>query len=207
VDGIQQQTCTWTPTSQNGQPGLGASKAASWQQYFNGQIDTVKVYNRILSASEVKAEYDAQAAGNPAGVHLGAIVPGASNTTLLDAIAQTDAAGYNLSVSQNQNLTSGGNTIPAVGGSIASPSAWNEGATHGLGFTLYGTNASSVPAKWNSGNSYAAFPGASTSFYTRTGYTGGTKDYLNMRIRLDVPSTQAAASYQNTLTLTGTILP
>lgn len=207
VDGIQQQTCTWTPTSQNGQPGLGASKAASWQQYFNGQIDTVKVYNRILSASEVKAEYDAQAAGNPAGVHLGAIVPGASNTTLLDAIAQTDAAGYNLSVSQNQNLTSGGNTIPAVGGSIASPASWSEGVTNGLGFTLYGTNASSVPAKWNSGNSYAAFPGASTSFYTRTGYTGGTKDYLNMRIRLDVPSTQAAASYQNTLTLTGTILP
>lgn len=207
VDGIQQKTCTWTPTAQNGQPGLGASKAASWQQFFNGQIDTAKLYNHVLTANEIKAEYDAQAAGNAAGVHLGNITPGASNTALLDAIVQTDAAGYNLAVSQDRDLTSGSNTISPVSGSIASPVSWSEGTTKGLGFTLYGTNATAIPAKWASGGAYAAFPTSSTSFYSRTGYTAGTKDYLNMRMRLDTATTQAPAAYLNAITLTGTILP
>lgn len=174
---------------------------------LHGSVDEVKLFGRALSAAEIKAEYDAQNAGIATGVHLGSVLPGASNTALLDAIAQTDAAGYSLAISQNQDLTSGGNTIPAVSGSIASPVSWSEGTTKGLGFTLVGTNATAIPAKWNSGASYAALPSASTSFYTRTGYGAGAKDYVNMRLRLDVPTMQAPASYQNMVTLTGTMLP
>jgi hypothetical protein len=193
-------------TTTNGS-GLVIGARSDGTHGFVGSVDELKIYNRPLTANEVKAEYDAQSMGNAAGVHMGNILPGASNTALLDAVVQTDAAGYNLAVSQNQSLTSGGNTIPSVSGSIASPVSWNEGTTKGLGFTLYGTNATAIPAKWNGGGAYAAFPASPTSFYTRTGYTAGAKDYVNMRMRLDVAITQATASYQNMITVTGTILP
>lgn len=207
VDGIQRQTCTWTPVTQNGEAGIGASKAASWQQYFNGQIDNVKVFNRAMSASEVKAEYDGQNAGVASGVSLGTVAPGVSNITNYDAIVLTDAGGYTLAINQNQNLTNGGNTIPGVSGTIASPAAWSEGTTKGLGFSLFGTNATAIPGKWSSGNAYAAVPGSSTAFYTRTGYSGGSSDYINMRMRLDVALSQLSGAYTNQVTTTGTLAP
>jgi hypothetical protein len=207
VDGVQQKTCTWAPVAQTGDVGLGASKAASWQQYFNGQIDNVKVFSRAMNPDEVNADYIGQNAGNASGVSLGTVIPGVSKTVNYDAIVLTDAGGYSLAVNQNQNLTNGGYTIPAVGGSIASPVTWNEGTTKGLGFSLYGTNATSIPGKWSSGAAYAAFPGSSTAFYSRTGYSGGVSDYLNMRMRLDVNSSQASGQYANIVTVTGTITP
>jgi hypothetical protein len=157
----------------------------------------------------VKAEYDAGLAGNTAGLAFAStIIPGISQTSNLDAVVRTDARnGYNLAISQNQDLKNGVNTIPAVSGSIASPLSWTEGSTKGLGFTLYGTNATALPGKWSSGNAYAAFPASASTFYTRTGYTGGAKEYLNMRIRLDVGTTQATGEYQNIITTTGTMIP
>ncbi len=176
--------------------------------YFNGSLDEIKLFARALSANEVKAEYDAGMAGNTAGLGFASdIIPGVSQTSNYDAIMLTDAAkGYNLSVNQNQNLTKGADTISPVSGSIASPVAWTEGTTKGLGFTLFGTNATAIPAKWNSGNSYAAFPGSSTSYYVRTGRQS-TKDVLNMRLRLDVTTAQPAGTYTNVITTTGTITP
>ena len=182
--------------------------ASAGSGYFGGRIDETKVLSRALTANEVKAEYDAGVAGNTAGLSFATdIVPGVSQTSNYDAIVLTDAVnGYTLSVSQDQNLTSGGYTIPAVSGTIASPSAWTEGVTKGLGFTLYGTNASAIDAKWSSGAAYAAFPGTTTSYYTRTG-AQSAKDVLNMRLRLDVASTQQAAAYSNVVTTTGTLSP
>jgi hypothetical protein len=208
IDGVQQKTCTWAPTAQNGEVGLGASKAASWQQFFDGTIDEVKIYSRAMSANEIKAEYDAGVAGNASGLSFASsITPGISQTSNYDAVVMTDASnGYNLSVSQNQNLTKGADTIAAVSGSIASPVTWVEGTTKGLGFTLYGTNATALPGKWSSGAAYAAFPGSGTSYYVRTGKPS-SKDVLNMRLRLDVPSTQVSGSYTNVITTTGTITP
>src|SRR6478672_4606995 len=77
-----------------------------------------------------------------------------------------------------------------LSGSIASPVSWSEGSTKGLGFTLYGTNATALPGTWASGSAYAALPSTSTSFYTRSNYTGGSKDILNMRLRLDTATAQ-----------------
>lgn len=186
---------------------IGRDASAS-TGYFAGNIDETKVFSRTLSANEVKAEYDAGVAGNTAGLSFATdVIAGVSQTSDYDAIVLTDAAnGYALSVSQDQNLTSGGDTIPAISGSIASPSAWTEGATKGLGFTLYGTNATALDAKWSSGSAYAAFPGTATSYYTRTG-AQSSKDVLNMRLRLDVASTQVAGTYSNVITTTGTIAP
>ena len=175
---------------------------------FSGSIDEAKVFSRALSADEVDAEYDAGAAGNTAGLSFASqITPGISQTSNFDAAMLTDSQnGYNLSVSQNQNLTKGGDTIAAVSGSIASPVSWVEGTTKGLGFTLFGTNATAIDGKWSSGSSYAAFPGSATSYYVRTGKQSA-KDVVNMRLRLDVPTTQVNGVYTNVITTTGTITP
>ena len=174
---------------------------------FSGSIDEVKIYSRALTPNQVKADYDATNAGIPAGLSLGAVTPGSSQTSAFDSIVQTSAGGYSLGINQNNNLTSGSNTIPAVSGSIASPTAWNEGTTKGLGFTLYGTNATAIPGNWSSGTSYAAMPNTATSFYTRSNYTSGAKDVLNMRLRLDTQSSQPTGDYTNQMTITGTMIP
>lgn len=186
---------------------IGKEATAS-SAYFNGSVDEFKVLNRALSVEEIKAEYDAQNAGIPTGLSFaGGVTPGISKTSSFDTVTFTDAPGYTLAINQNNNLTSGGNTIAAVSGSIASPVSWVEGTTKGLGFTLYGTNATSIAGTWASGASYAALPGSGTTFYTRTGLSGGTKDYLNMRLRLDTQASQAAGVYTNQMTITGTMTP
>ena len=176
-------------------------------RYWSGALDEIKQYSRALTANEIKAEYDAGNYGLPAGLALGAITPGVSQTSAFDSIVQTSAGGYTLAINQNNNLTSGGNTIPAVSGSIASPVTWSEGSTKGLGFTLYGTNATAIPGSWGSGGAYAALPASATSFYTRSNYTGGAKDVLNMRLRLDTQTSQATGNYTNQMTITGTMTP
>lgn len=188
-------------------PGVRIGNRSSDNNYYNGTVDEVKIFSRALTAKEIKAEYDASSAGYAAGVSLNTITAGSSQTADIDASILTDAAGYNLAVSQNQNLTSGANTIPAVSGSIASPVTWSEGSTKGLGFTLVITTATAIPGSWASGNAYAAFPGSATTFYTRTGYGSGVKDRLTMRVRADVAASQAIGDYANTVTWTGTTAP
>lgn len=176
-------------------------------RYWPGALDEIKLYNRALTQMEIAADYSASNVGIPAGLAFAnAITPGQSQTSLFDAIVRTDAPGYNLSINQNNNLTSGGGTIGAVSGSIGSPVSWTESVTKGLGFTLYGTNATAIPGTWASGGAYAAIPGSSTTFYTRTG-TPSTKDVLNMRLRLDIQASQAIGNYANQAILTGTMTP
>lgn len=96
--------------------------------------------------------------------------------------------------------------IPAItSGTIASPAAWNEGTTKGLGFSL--SSAPSLDGKWNSGSSYAAFPGTATTFYSRSGSLVNQVDTIGMRARVDAPLSQKAGDYTNTITITGTTLP
>lgn len=176
-------------------------------QPLDGSIDEAKLFSRALSASEIKAEYDAGNAGNQSGLGLNNITPGVSQTSLFDSVIQTSSGGYTLAINQNTNLTNGAATIPGVSGSIASPVSWSEGVTKGLGFTLYNTNATAIPGTWASGASYAALPASATSFYTRSGYTGGSKDIVNMRLRLDAQASQLAGSYTNQMIITGTMVP
>ena len=206
IDGALRQTCTATVSNQAGSLTIG-SLGASY--YLTGAIDEAKVFNRVLSDSEIKSEYNAGMAGSLSGISLGTIIPGTSSTAQGDVIVSTDAGGYTLSINQNGNLTNGSSSIPSLAsGTIAAPVAWNEGTTKGLGFTLQSTNATAIPAKWGSGASYAAFPGSATSFYTRTG-TQANKDYLTVKWRVDVPSNQPASTtpYSNTVTITGTYIP
>lgn len=174
---------------------------------FPGLVDEVKVFSRVLTTDEIKAEYDAQNAGIASGLSLNTLTPGASQTAAFDTVIQTDAPGYDLSIQQDHNLQFGANTIPAISGSIASPLTWTEGSTKGLGFTLYSTNATAIPGKWGGGAAYAALPASGTGFYSRTGYNGGTKDVLNLRLRADVMASQPSGFYSNMVTITGTMTP
>lgn len=207
IDGVLSNSTAWSGVADTNTEAMLIGGATSQFSAFPGNIDEVKIYNRALTDAEVKADYQAQNAGNNSGVSLNTITPGASQTAALDAIILTDAPDYTLSVNQNQNLTSGSNTIPAVSGSIASPITWSEGSTKGLGFTLYGTTATALPGKWSSGGAYAAFPNSSTSFYDRSGFTSGAKDVLNIRLRADAATSQATGDYTNTITWTGTMTP
>lgn len=172
----------------------------------NGALDHLKIFSRALTAAEVKAEYDAQNGGTPSGLSLGTITPGTSNTALVDVIVRTDSGEYGVAVSQDHDLQKGGDTIPAVSASIASPAAWNEGTTTGLGFTLL--TAPNLDGKWGAGANYAAFPGSPTTFYTRSGHTSSdTIDTLFGRLRLDVSALQTDGAYSNTVTYTGTTIP
>jgi hypothetical protein len=171
---------------------------------WNGQIDHVKLFNRALSQQEVSAEYTAQNAGTPAGLAFGALTSG-STTSLADAIVRTNVSDYGLSIQQDHNLQSGANTISPVSGSIASPSVWSEGTTKGLGFTVWG--APTLDSKWGSGANYAAIPSSATTFYSAVGHATNAIDVINVRLRLDVPTSQVAGAYSNTVTYTGTTLP
>ncbi len=187
---------------------LRIGSISSGSQPFSGTVDEVKVYSRVLTASEIKAEFNAQSAGFGSGLAFqSSVTPGQSQTSSFDTIVQTSSPGYTLAISQNNNLTNGAFVIPSISGTIASPLAWNEGSTKGLGFTLYGTNATAIPGTWNSGNSYAALPAFPATFYTRTGHTGGVKDVVNMRLRLDTAVSQVAGDYTNQMTITGTMTP
>lgn len=208
VNGSQEASVGATGALSNNNVGwaVAALNASSPANYFAGRVDEAKIFSRALSASEVSAEYQATNSGVPAGLALGTITPGTSNQINFDNFVKTDASAYTLSINQDHDLQSGATTISPVSGSIASPVSWSEGSTKGLGFSLYGTNATAIPGKWSSGTSFAALPGSATTFYTRSGVPTGT-DYLNMRLRLDTTLSQLAASYSNQMTITGTITP
>lgn len=134
------------------------------------------------------------------------LVAGTPQTSVVTMTAQTDAAGYSLALAQNNDLSDGaGHTIPAVTGTIGAPAVWTDGTTKGLGFTL--TSAvGGVPAKWNSSNSYARFPTASTVFFTRSGKFSGSET-TGLRFKIDTDSAQTPGTYTNIVTTTGTVTP
>lgn len=143
-----------------------------------------------------------------ASIALGTLTPGVSKTGTVSAQILTDAPSYSLSIAQNNNLTSGANTISAIAsGTIASPVAWVEGTTKGLGFTL--TSAPALPGKWGTtGNyGYAALPSTTTTLYTRNGYTGGAQDTVSLQPRVDITASQVTGNYTNTMTVTATTIP
>jgi hypothetical protein len=172
---------------------------------LTGALDEIKILTRDLRADEINAEYTASNVGTPSGLSLGSITPGVSNTTMADIMVQADTGKYSLAVNQNNDLKNGSYTIPAVSANIAVPGAWTEGTTKGFGFTL--TTAPNLDVKWSSGANYAALPGSSTTFYSRTGGGASVLDTIKMRFRSDVSTVQPSGNYTNVVTVTGTITP
>ncbi|HEX3082605.1 MAG TPA: hypothetical protein VHQ86_05110, partial [Candidatus Saccharimonadia bacterium] len=130
-------------------------------------------------------------------------------TSLTDIIVRTDGPGYNLAISEDHDLTHTDTvtTIGPVAGSVASPAAWTEGTTTGLGFTL--TAGSQIEGKWGTSPNYdyAALPTSDATFHSRTGYLGGSADTTTLQFRLDVPASQKSGKYSNTVTISATVIP
>lgn len=191
----------------NASSALTVADMPGLNRYFQGGLDEVKLYNRSLSSAEVVAEYTAQNAGVASGLPLGPVVAGTSVTADADVAVNMSGVGYQLFVAQDHDLQFDALTIPGVSASIADPAVWAEGTTKGLGLTLTGSTATPIPAKWSSGTAYAALPGATTSLYTRSGASGGVKDVIGLRYRLDTSKIQPPGDYTNTVTYTGVVVP
>lgn len=177
---------------------------------FDGTIDEVKIYNIALTSDEVKDEYDASDAGIPSALTLPRVAPGVSQSVDANAVVQTDAGGYDLSIEQTRDLTrvDGNETIPAISpGTISNPEPWDEGNTTGFGFTV--TDAVQRDSKWGTDPDYeyAAIPDSSTTFHSRTGLSGGFKETATLQFRLGVDNTHEAGIYKNKLGFTATLKP
>lgn len=177
--------------------------------FLSGGLDEVKIYNRALSLSEVTADYSAVNAGIATGQVLPSVVPGVSQVTTNSAVVRTDAPSYTMSIMENHDLlhTDGTTSIPAVSGTITTPTAWSEGSTKGLGFTL--TAGSQLETSWGTSPTYnyAALPLTSTTFHSVLGFSGGAANSTTLQYRLDAPTTQKSGSYSNTVTITATLKP
>lgn len=208
IDGINYGTTgggTFPTSLQNAAAPLVIGDFLGLDRNWNGSLDHVKVYSRALTEAEVKAEYQAQNTGRESGLSLNTITPGISQIADFDAITSTNQSSYSLAISQDQDLMNGVNALPAVGGSIASPVAWSESNTKGLGFSL--VTGAGLPVKWGSGNNFAALPGSATAFFSRSGFSGDSKDVVGMRLRADAAANQINGAYSNEITITGTTIP
>jgi len=112
------------------------------------------------------------------------------------ATVTTDAGnGYNLFIKENQPLTSGVNTIPDFGGTIAVPIPWVGNA---FGFTL--SSGTGLHPKWGGGTNYAGIPAASTLIHPKAGYSS-VADNTDVDFYVNVGA-QPYGSYSNIVTFT-----
>lgn len=209
VDGVQKSFFGTSGASSDTPAGvINVSEAGALQ----GGLDEIKLFNRELSADEVRDIYDSNNAGVANALTIPQITAGASQNALLDMQVTTDAGGYNSAISQNFNLrhTDATTTVPNLsnGGTVTLPVLWDEGNTKGMGFTL--TGGISIPGIWGTGPvsyKYAPTTTTPTTFFSRTGLSGGVKEVTNVQFKLDVPTTQKSGQYSNIVTITATAKP
>lgn len=189
--GGQNSSTNYRMTTAGGENITGTGSSASYKIGMGYTAQLIKAIQ--VDVAQTSVSFPALTAGTP-------------QTAQIDVQTRTDAPGYTLAVMQSGNLSDGGgNTIAPVSGTIASPVAWSNGTTKGLGFTIISAYGG-IPAIWNAGNSYAGFPMTSTSFFTRNGMFSGI-DTTSIRLKLDTAFMQVAGNYSNTITFTGTIIP
>lgn len=216
VDGRRQGTDTTTTTAaattgywRLGQDSLIGWPSAPTSNYLAGTIDEARVYSRQLTAAEITNDFTSGASALKGAFTLPNITPGQSQTYSADAVVRTDAGGYDLYIQAPKPLTHTDTTttIPNVAGTIASPAAWTEGTTKGIGFTL--TAGSLLEGKWgtNPNYDYAGLPTAATVYHSRTGLNGAIPELTTLQFRADTTSSQKQGTYSATLIYTATIRP
>jgi hypothetical protein len=113
-------------------------------------------------------------------------------------VSTNDAAGYTLKVGETtaaSALTSGGNTIPAIGGTLASPIAetvntWGYRVDSAGGFAAIGAIK------------FAAIPASGSPDTIKTTSSTATNDTTSVWYGLAVNTTQPTGSYTNSVTYT-----
>ncbi len=178
--------------------------------FFKGTIDEVKLYSRALSPREIENDFSSAAAGSSSAFTVPNITPGISQIYDADAVVRTDAGGYSLYIQEDHDLlhtVDGITTIPGVTANIATPAAWNEGTTKGLGFSLI--SGTQVEVKWGStpNFNFAFIPTTPTIFHSRTGLNGGVPEKSSVRFRADTATSQKSGTYTNSVVYTATLKP
>jgi hypothetical protein len=216
VDGnkIATDTSTTTAAAYSGYWRMGYDDLTGWpgaptSNYLAASIDEARVYTRQLSDGEVTNDYTAGANALHGAFTLPNITPGISQTYSADAVVRTDAGGYDLYIQAPTLLTHTDTTttIPMIGASIASPAAWSEGTTKGLGFSL--TAFTGLDAKWgtNPNYNYAGIPNTATVYHSRTGLNGGIPELTTLQFRADTTPSQKQGTYSTTIIYTATVRP
>ena len=136
-------TTPWTGTMANGTGPLAIGSNSIWGEYFTGNLDEVRVYNRALSAAEIVNDRDTPIAAGPADT----TAPGAPGTlTATGALgrvnlswgAATDniaVTGYNVYRGTTPGFT------PAVANRIAQPTGTTYADTVAAGTYYYRVTA------------------------------------------------------------------
>lgn len=216
VDGLRQGTDTTTTTAANfsGYWRFGGDNLATWptaptSNFLAATIDEARVYTRQLSEAEVKNDYTAGANALKGAFTLPNITPGQSQVYSADAVVRTDAGGYDLFIQAPRPLThtDTSTTIPGVSGTVASPGAWTEGTTKGIGFSV--SAGTQIEAKWGTNPNYnfAALPTSSTLYHTRTGLSSVIPELTTLRFRADTTPSQKQGTYSASVIYTATIRP
>ena len=216
VDGVSLGTdpTTTTAGSYSGYWRMGYDNLTGWpsaptSNYVDATIDEARVFTRQLSDVEIENNYTAGANALHGAFTLPNVSPGISQTYSADAVVRTDAGGYDLYIQAPALLkhTDNTTTIPMAAASVASPAAWVEGTTKGLGFTL--TAGAGLDGKWgtNPNYAYAGIPNTATVFRSRTGLTGGLPDLTTLQFRADTNASQKAGIYSTTIIYTATVRP
>lgn len=209
IDGSQDgQGSMGTATANSNALKLGARDDLAAASYFKGTLDEVRLFSRALTAAEVAGDHTAGLAGLEFAHTLPNVTPGTSSTYSADAVVRTDAGGYDLYIQSPgllRHVVDGTTTIPTILATIASPAAWVEGTTKGLGFTV--SAGTQVEAQWNAGANYAAVPSATTVFHSRTGLTGGVPESTTVQFRADTTPSQKQGTYSTTVIYTATLKP
>jgi hypothetical protein len=215
IDGVRVGTDAGTTTAGNytgywrpAYDTLSGWPSAPTSDFFAGNLDEIRVYSRQLSDAEVKGNYTAGSNGLRFAHTLPDVNAGASTTYSADAIVQTDAGGYDLYIQAPSLLTHTDTTttMPMMSATIASPAAWTEGVTKGLGFAV--TSATQLEPKWGTGPfNYAGVPGTSTVYHSRTGLSGGVPEKTTLQFRADADPGQKSGNYSTTIIYTATLKP
>ena len=215
VDGTRVGTDAGTTTAGNytgywrpAYDSLSGWPSAPNSDFFAGSLDEIHVYTRQLTDAEIKADYTAGNSGLQFAHTLPNVTPGTSTTYDADAIIQTDAPGYDLYIQAPTLLTHSDTitTIPMISASVASPAAWAEGTTKGLGFSVIG--GTQLEAKWGTDPfNYAGLPNLATAYHSRTGLSGGAPEKTSLRFRADVAASQKSGTYSTLVIYTATYKP
>jgi len=206
VDGIRRGTDTGTTTAQNynGYWRMGYDDLTGWpsaptSNYLAASIDEARVYTRQLSDGEIDNDHTAGFNALHGAFTLPNITPGISQTYSADAVVRTDTGGYDLYIQAPTLLTHTDTTttIPMISASIASPAAWSEGTTKGLGFSL--TAFTGTDTKWgtNPNYDYAGIPNTATVYHSRTGLNGGIPELTTLQFRADTTPSQKQGTYSH----------
>ncbi len=128
-------------------------------------------------------------------------IPVEATTTL--AVDIVSSVGYDLYISENKNLThtDGTTEIDSLACDIANPCLWDG---KGLGFTVL--SATAVETKWGSEPDFkfAAIPLSQTVFHSNDSYVSGG-DITVVGYKLDVPASQRAGNYSNSVSYTAMV--